>query len=206
MRTRVRQKKRRASCMELEANMTEPETLNERDTTDVATTAEDERAALARAVREFDAAQARIEQHAERVYDEKRRGLVLELLPVLDNLDRTLEATKSTSDAALVEGVRIVRAQLEGVLTRYGVERLDASGQSFDPTRHEAIATVPVRDPALVGTVVSQSAPGYRFGGRVLRAAKVSVGVQSTLVRSLSPRRELSMTAGADIFERPRRG
>jgi len=191
--------------MELEANMTEPETLNERDTTDVATTAEDERAALARAVREFDAAQARIEQHAERVYDEKRRGLVLELLPVLDNLDRTLEATKSTSDAALVEGVRIVRAQLEGVLTRYGVERLDASGQSFDPTRHEAIATVPVRDPALVGTAVSQSAPGYRFGGRLLRAAKVSVGVQSTLVRSPSPSRELSMTAGADIFERPRR-
>ena len=191
--------------MELEANMTEPETLNERDTTDVATTAEDERAALARAVREFDAAQARIEQHAERVYDEKRRGLVLELLPVLDNLDRTLEATKSTSDAALVEGVRIVRAQLEGVLTRYGVERLDASGQSFDPTRHEAIATVPVRDPALVGTVVSQSAPGYRFGGRVLRAAKVSVGVQSTLLPAPAPGRTVPVTVEPAIVTRLRR-
>ena len=163
--------------------------LNDEDTADVATKAEDERATLTRAVREFDVAKARIEQHAERVYDEKRRGLVLELLPVLDNLDRTLEATKPTSDAALVEGVRIVRAELEGVLTRYGVERVDASGQRFDPKLHEAVAAVPVQDPALVGTVVSQSAPGYRFGDRVLRAAKVSVGVPSTLVPSPAPSR-----------------
>ena len=189
----------------IDANRTGHEMLNDDDTADVATKVEDERAALARAVREFDAAQARIEQHAERVYDEKRRGLVLELLPVLDNLDRTLEATKPTSDAALVEGVRIVRAELEGVLIRYGVERVDALLERFDPKLHEAIAAVPVQDPALVGTVVSQSAPGYRFSDRVLRAAKVSVGVQSTLV----PRRALNsavpMTLEPAIFSRPRR-
>jgi len=179
--------------------------LNDEDTADVATEVEDERTALARAVREFDAAQARIEKNAERVYDEKRRGLVLELLPVLDNLDRALEATKPTSDAALVAGVRIVRAELEGVLTRYGVECVDASGHRFDPKLHEAIAAIPVQDPALVGTVVSQSAPGYRFGGRVLRAAKVSVGVQSTLVPSRGPGRPVPMTFEPPIFARPKR-
>jgi len=153
--------------------------LNDEDAADVATEAEHERTALARAVREFDAAQARIEKNAERVYDEKRRGLVLELLPVLDNLDRTLEATKPTSDA---------------------------SGQRFDPKLHEAVAAVPVQDPTLVGTVVSQSAPGYRFGGRVLRAAKVSVGVQSPLVPSHAPGRAVPMTFEPPIFARLRRG
>ena len=190
----------------IEANMAENEMLNDEDTADVVTKAEDERATLTRAVREFDLAKARIEQHAERVYDEKRRGLVLELLPVLDNLDRTLEATNPTSDAALVEGVRIVRAELEGVLTRYGVERVDASGQRFDPKLHEAVAAVPVQDPALVGTVVSQSAPGYRFGDRVLRAAKGSVGVQSTLVPRPAPSRAVPMTVEPAIFARLRRG
>jgi molecular chaperone GrpE (heat shock protein) len=190
----------------IEANMTESEMSSAEDTADVATKAEDERATLTRAVREFDVAKARIEQHAERVYDEKRRGLVLELLPVLDNLDRSLAATKPTSDAALVEGVRIVRAELEGVLIRYGVERVDAVGQRFDPKLHEAVAAVPVQDRALVGTVVSQSAPGYRFGDRVLRAAKVSVGVQSTLIPSPAPSRARPMKVEPAIFARLRRG
>ena len=187
------------------ANMTENEMLNDEDPADVAAKAEDERATLTRAVREFEVAKARIEQHAVRVYDEKRRDLVLELLPVLDNLDRTLEATKATSDAALVAGVRIVRAQLEGVLTRYGVERVDASGQRFDPKLHDALSTVAVQDPALVGTVVSQSAPGYRFGDRVLRAAKVSVGVQSTLIPAPAPGRAVPVTVEPAIFTRLKR-
>ena len=186
--------------------MTENEMLNDEAPADVATKAEDVRATLTRAVREFEVAKARIEQHAERVYDEKRLSLILELLPVLDNLDRTLEATKPTSDAALVAGVRIVRAELEGVLTRYGVERVDASGQRFDPKLHDAVSTVSVQDPALVGTVVSQSAPGYRFGDRVLRAAKVSVGVQSTLVPRPAPSRAGPTTVEPAIFARLRRG
>ena len=185
--------------------MMENEMLNDEDPAGVATKAEDERATLTRAAREFDVAKARIEQHAERIYDEKRRSLVLELLPVLDNLDRTLEATKPTSDAALVEGVRIVRAQLEGVLTQYGVERVDASGQRFDPKLHDAVSTVSVQDPALVGTVLSQSAPGYRFGDRLLRAAKVSVGVQSALIPAPAPGRTVPVTVEPAIVTRLRR-
>lgn len=135
--------------------------------------------ALARALRELEETQTRIQQNAGRVYDEKRRELVFELLPVLDNLDRTLAAAETASDAALVAGLRMVRNELEGVLLRYGVERVDApAGQRFDPVIHEAVAAVPVIDPRLVGAVVRQAAPGYRFAGKVLRAAKVSVGVQ----------------------------
>lgn len=139
-----------------------------------------EAAALAHALRDLEETQARVQQNAERVYDEKRRELVLELLPVLDNLDRTLTAVQAASDAALVDGVRMVRTELEGVLVRYGVERVDApAGQRFDPTIHEAVTAVSVIDPSLVGAVVRQAAPGYRFANKLLRAAKVSVGVRS---------------------------
>lgn len=137
---------------------------------------------LLRALRELEASQARVQRNAERVYDEKRRGLVLELLPVLDNLERTLAAAETASDAALVTGLRMVLSGLEGVLVRYGVERVDATGERFDPAFHEAIAAVPVLDPKLVGAVMQQAAHGYRFGGKVLRAAKVSVGVPSPAV------------------------
>jgi molecular chaperone GrpE len=136
-------------------------------------------AALARALRDLEATQKRVQQNAESVYDEKRRELVRELLPVLDNLDRTVAAAHAASDPALIDGVCMVRAELESVLVRYGVERVDAEGQRFDPALHEAVAAIPVVDPKLVGAVLLQMAPGYRFGGKVLRAAQVSVGVQS---------------------------
>lgn len=95
----------------------------------------------------------------------------------MDNLDRTLRATDDGSDDALVEGVRMVRAQLEQVLARYGVERMEAFGQPFDPGLHEAIATRTVPE-AQAGQVVDQAEPGYRFAGKVLRPAKVVVGAR----------------------------
>ena len=69
------------------------------------------------------------------------------------------------------------RAQLERVLVGFGVERVDAIHMRFEPALHEAISAVPVADPAQAGMVIDQLEPGYRFGARLLRAAKVSVGV-----------------------------
>jgi molecular chaperone GrpE len=168
-----------------------------------------DRDSLIRALRNLEATQARVQQNAERVYDEKRRELVLELLPVLDNLERTLDAAMTSSDAALVEGLRMVHGQLEAVLVRYGVERVDAAGQRFDPAIHEAVATVPMLYPELVGSVVHQVAPGYRFGGKVLRAAKVSVGIARSGVGAVPPRAASAVgSAGPGLgspFARPER-
>ena len=133
-----------------------------------------DRDSLVRALRELQASEARVKRNADRVYDDARGKLVMELLPVLDNIDRTLLAPRGRQDP-LVEGVRMVRGQLEGVLLRYGVERIDATGERFDPAVHEAVATVV--DPQRVGMVIQQLEPGYRFGARLLRAAKVTVGV-----------------------------
>jgi molecular chaperone GrpE (heat shock protein) len=132
---------------------------------------------LGRALRELEAAKARVERDAGRAAQEMRESLVGELLPVLDNLDRTIRAAEQAGDApTVIEGVRLVRSQLMTVLARYGVERIDARHQPFDPAMHDAISTVAVSHPAAHNVVVDQVEPGYRFGDRLLRPAKVVVG------------------------------
>lgn len=130
-----------------------------------------------KALRELEAAKARVERDAQQAADELRGKLISELLPTLDNLDRTIAAAEQNGEApSVVEGVRLVRSQLAGVLARYGVERIDAKHQRFDPRIHDAISIVPVSDPSAHEVVVDQIEPGYRFGDRLLRPAKVVVG------------------------------
>ena len=138
---------------------------------------EPDRASLAAALRELEAAKFRVERDARQSADELRKQLVEKLLPVLDNLDRSIATAERSGDApAILEGAQLVRAQLEGVLAGYGLERLDALGQHFDPTIHDAIATVPVRLHEEHDLVLDQIAPGYWFGENLLRPARVVVG------------------------------
>ena len=105
-----------------------------------------------------------------------KAGLVRELLPVLDNLERALQpATGGGGNGdAFVEGVRLVHADLVGVLQRSGVESFDPSGEPFDPTLHEALSTRP-QDGAHPGTVVEVVEKGYRLNDTILRPARVVV-------------------------------
>lgn len=132
---------------------------------------------MTRALRELEAAKARVERDAARAAQEMRERLVLELLPLLDNLDRTIRAAQNSGDApAVVEGARLLRTQFASLLSKYGVERIDSRHQAFDPAIHEAVGTVPVSHPAANNVVVDQVEPGYRYGDRLLRPAKVVVG------------------------------
>jgi molecular chaperone GrpE len=136
-----------------------------------------DREALRKVLTDLTLAQARVERDAQRVNDETRAKLIRKLLPVLDNLDRTLAASASEGKSTLAEGVRMVRSQLEEVLVDYGVERIPSSGEPFDPAVHEAIATVSVAS-GQAGLVVQEVEAGYRFAGKLLRAAKVVVGAR----------------------------
>ncbi|HVY46258.1 MAG TPA: nucleotide exchange factor GrpE, partial [Minicystis sp.] len=127
-----------------------------------------------RALDDLEAAKERLARDARRAEDATRLRLVGELLPVLDNLDRTVGA--GSADRALLEGVTLVRDQLERVLAGYGLERIEALHRPFDPALHEAVAVAPVDDPALDGVVVDELARGYRVGDRVQRPAVVRVG------------------------------
>jgi molecular chaperone GrpE len=136
-----------------------------------------DRSTMMRALRDLEAAKARVERDAQNVYDETRSGLVSELLPVLDNFDRAIMAAEWNGDApAVVEGVRMIRGQLENVLHGYGLTRFEAVGARFDPAVHDATNVIAVDDPGRDRVVVDQIEPGYTFGARLLRAAKVVVG------------------------------
>lgn len=147
--------------------------------------ATDEKRALADALNELEAAKQRVTRDARAVAEDLKKQLVEKLLPVLDNLDRTIAAADAAGNAiAVVEGVLLVRQQLEGVLRCYGVERIEAQDRAFDPSIHEAITTTPVPR-ALHDRVIDQISPGYRFNGTLLRPALVVVGRGSGTASSI---------------------
>jgi molecular chaperone GrpE len=106
-----------------------------------------------------------------------KAGLVRELLPVLDNLERALAtAVHDDGEASpVVDGVRLVRADLAGVLERSGVESFDPAGEPFDPTLHEALSTRPAPEGVHPGVVMDVVEKGYRLNDAVLRPARVIV-------------------------------
>jgi len=119
-------------------------------------------------------------RRAERSVQDERQfavtGLARELLPVLDNLRRAIVASEQTSSqgASLVDGVRATERLLMGVLQRIGVQRVDALGARFDPSRHEAM--MEVDDPSIApGAVADVLEEGYVIHDRLLRPARVTV-------------------------------
>jgi molecular chaperone GrpE len=108
--------------------------------------------------------------------------LVRDLLPVVDNLERAIEATlaRSASEgssaqvAPLLEGVKLVAAQLEAVLQQHQCVRIETVGAAFDPNQHQAIAQEP-SDQYPAGTVSRSAQSGYKLEGRVIRPAQVFV-------------------------------
>jgi molecular chaperone GrpE len=98
--------------------------------------------------------------------------LAKDLLPALDNLDRALEAAEE--DDPLLEGIRMVRAELAGALGRVGIESFSPPGERFDPEQHEAMAQRPAEG-FESGTVAEVYQVGYRLGGNVIRPARVVV-------------------------------
>ena len=130
---------------------------------------------LLRALAEADNIRRRAQRDREESARYAAEGLVRDLIPVLDNLDRALEAARGAGEAAgIVEGVELIRREFIKVLERHGVSRYGALGQRFDPNQHEAVARV-VSVETAPDTVVGEIAPGYSLRGRVLRPAQVAV-------------------------------
>jgi molecular chaperone GrpE len=109
----------------------------------------------------------------ERLVAHAHERLVKELLPILDDLERALEAAKRHEEAALVDGVKLVQKSLRKALEKEGLAEIETDG-AFDPHVHEALLTRP-GEGAEPGSVVEVVQRGYRVGDRVVRPAKVIV-------------------------------
>ena len=114
-----------------------------------------------------------------REMDDERRyaelPLLSELLPVIDNITRAIEAAEKNADAAsLLAGFKMVGQQLEAILERHHGKKIATDGETFDPAVHQAILHQP-SDQHPENTVILATQPGYTLHDRVVRPAQVIV-------------------------------
>jgi molecular chaperone GrpE len=140
-----------------------------------------------RAIEEAESSTIRLRKEAAREIEKGRSLVLYEMLEIVDNFDRALEALAGNpSREALIEGIRLIHAQLIDKLGSFGVRRMASLGMKFDPAVHEVVSEVPVDEEANNGVVVGVVREGYRAGDTLLRPATVAVGAY----RPAEPRRD----------------
>jgi molecular chaperone GrpE len=131
---------------------------------------------------EFEESRLRLRREIGKDIERGRREILADLLDVVDNLDRALDAARSNAADrvdTLIQGVEMVKRQFLAKLEGFGVTRIQSEGQQFDPALHEAISAVPAATPDQDGLVVGVIRHGYRIGDDVLRPASVAVAKTS---------------------------
>jgi molecular chaperone GrpE len=130
---------------------------------------------LLRLAAEFENYKKRTAREFRQVVETANRDLILQLIDVLDNFQRALESANSAKDFdAFHQGIELIYSHLNEILTRQGLEPIEAVGQPFDPHRHEAVMQVddPEHPP---DTVVDQMQTGYLLKDTLLRPSRVVV-------------------------------
>jgi molecular chaperone GrpE len=126
-----------------------------------------------RAQADFENYRKRAAREAAAAGERAKSGLVRELLPIVDNLERAL-ASAGDAERHLAEGVQLVHSELLAVLERNGIEQFDPRGDRFDPGEHEALS-MRAEEGAEPGVVLDVMEKGYRSNGNILRPARVVV-------------------------------
>jgi molecular chaperone GrpE len=160
--------------------------VEEEDPFAVAERERDEYLDLARRTQaDFENSRKRAAKEAAAAGERAKSGLVRELLPIVDNLERALATAQGAREAGhpasggqgeqhLAEGVLLVHSELIAVLERNGVHQFDPVGERFDPAEHEALS-MRDQDGAESGLVLDVVEKGYRTNGAILRPARVVV-------------------------------
>lgn len=126
-----------------------------------------------RARAEFENYRKRMARESERIRKTAAEGLMRDLLPIVDNLERALSHVEDKSDG-LAQGVEMIVKQFADVLSAKGLEVIPAKGEPFDPNIHEALTHQP-SDEYPADTVMEEFQRGYRLGDYVLRPTQVVV-------------------------------
>ncbi len=127
---------------------------------------------LKRLKAEFDNYRKRVAREEQRLVLRASERLVKQLIPMLDDLERAVDAAVEHGELKLADGVRLVHRSLADTLVREGLSEVDTAGR-FDPHTQEALLSQPSTEPD--GTVIQVVQKGYRLGDQVLRPARVVV-------------------------------
>lgn len=126
--------------------------------------------------KETDETRQRLNRSAEERAVAEKAKFIASLLPVLDNLDRAIQAIDDNASLeAILQGIQSTATNFQNALNNAGVEAISALGEHFNPELHEAVDTVP-SEPDLDGMVIEEYSRGFRIGDRLLRPARVKVG------------------------------
>lgn len=130
---------------------------------------------LKRLQAEFDNYRKRVIKERNELFQYATEDLIHELLPIVDNFERAIYGVgKSGSRENLIQGVEMIYKELFSTLKKRGVEKIDAKGEAFDPTQHEAIDYVETTKHS-ENIVIEEVAKGYRIKDRIIRPATVKV-------------------------------
>jgi molecular chaperone GrpE len=148
-----------------------------------------------RALADSENSRKRLRQQSEETIRIQRENLLRDLLPIIDNLERAVDAARGGGNGKpIVEGVEMVLRSMHDFLRTHGVTQISATGEKFDPSRHEAVVQVEsAQHPP--NTVVDEMHRGYLIGERVLRPARVSVSKET----AGSPGRNDTENGGSDV-------
>jgi molecular chaperone GrpE len=124
---------------------------------------------------EFDNFRKRVTRERAELSDRAQAALVTRLLDVLDDMDRLNAGGGNASPQTLREGTTLVDRKLRKELEAAGLEQIDPVGQPFDPSVHEAVATIPAPTPDQDHVVSATFQTGYRYKGNLIRPARVQV-------------------------------
>ena len=128
-----------------------------------------------RAHAEFENIKKRLEKDKADFVKYANEGLLIEFLPIIDNLEMAEKHIAEAKDfKAVQEGVDMIQLQIQKFLKDIGLERVKTVGEKFDPHMHEAIETEDSKDKE-DGLIVAELKPGYRLNGRLLRPAMVKI-------------------------------
>ena len=134
-----------------------------------------------RKVADFENAKKRLAREKEDFAKFANEKIVSSFLPVLDNLERALEhGGKPITAESVLEGVVLIKKQIEGILKNNGLEKVEAIGKKFDPHFHEAIGTVET-DEHSEDNVAEEVQCGYMFKNKLLRPSWVRVAVEKNV-------------------------
>ncbi|MCA9394028.1 MAG: nucleotide exchange factor GrpE [Candidatus Omnitrophica bacterium] len=128
---------------------------------------------------EFDNARKRMEREKMEFAKYANEEILVDLLGLFDNLERSLHYAQEHKMENLTKGLEMVIKEAKEILRKYGVEPIEAEGKVFDPHRHEILMQED-NDELEEGTVLQELQKGYMMGEKVIRTAKVKVSTKSS--------------------------
>jgi len=194
MKNKVKNKKQDIKDLEAELKVLREELSKKDDYQDVAL----------RLQAEFDNFRKRSAKERQEFIKYANEGLILELVGMLDNFERSIKAADQKQDFKLLhQGVDMISKQLHKLLQEKGLKRIECVGGKFDPVRHEAIEVVESDDPTKEAEVLEELQAGYMLNDHVLRPAMVKVAKGKQEMPEEVPEEDIGEVPEEDIGEEP---